>query len=230
MSADRCIGLAGVIVGFFSIAAFYIWPNQKWIGWSALCVAIAFCVMWFILEVVHWANRRKPKAAGVGQIENSAAKAPLPVRQMDSPELQIQFDYSYQQATLFVTNNGTVAEVWASLRIDGPVNGKKQGMFARWVNTDAEKVKIAKGETRNLVLAFRRLSNSNAYMSQWETYCAGDAVHSVMPALYTNAIGNESATPDIHLYVKAFSDPDCIELPRERHIVLHANRAEELSN
>ncbi len=214
-------------MGFFSIAAFYIWPNQKWIGWSALGLAIAFCIVWLVLEVIHWANRRKSKTTGV----RPAQPTPELVRPKgDGPELQAQFDYSYQQATLFVTNNGTVAEVWASLRIDGPVQGKKQGMFARWVNTDAEKVKIAKGETRNLVLAVRRLSNANAYMSQWETYCAGDSLHSVMPAIYTNLIGNESATPDLHLYVKVFSDPDCIELPRERHIVLHPNRAEELSN
>lgn len=87
MSTDRRIGLAGVIVGFFSIAAFYIWPNQKWIGWSSLAVAIAFCVMWFVLEVMHWANRRKPETAGVRQIEiqndqstlRSAANAPPPV-------------------------------------------------------------------------------------------------------------------------------------------------------
>jgi hypothetical protein len=35
------LGLWGLIVAFFAIAAFYIWPDRRWIGWMCLVVALS---------------------------------------------------------------------------------------------------------------------------------------------------------------------------------------------
>jgi hypothetical protein len=51
MSWGSRLGLAGLIVALLGIAAFYLWPEKKWIGW--LCVALAFIlgVVWLWLEM-----------------------------------------------------------------------------------------------------------------------------------------------------------------------------------
>ena len=48
--ADR-IGLAGVILGLFGIASFYLWPDKKWIGWVSLGCAAALVILWIALEI-----------------------------------------------------------------------------------------------------------------------------------------------------------------------------------
>jgi hypothetical protein len=47
--ADR-LGWATLIVGFFAIAAVYIWPTLKWIGYLAFAVAVLLFVVWGVLE------------------------------------------------------------------------------------------------------------------------------------------------------------------------------------
>jgi len=203
MSIDRRIGLLGLIVASVSVAAFYLWPDKKWIGWTSLGIAISLVVAWIVMEVVHLLRRQKSES-----------------------DIAYEFHYDGRQAILSVTNHGKIADVWASLKIDGLVQGASMGMFARWVNTDEKTIKLAKSEMGTLILATRRLSSENAYLSQWETYRSGDPLHAVMPAVYTNVIGNESATPDIHLYINLFSDPDGETLPKECHVVLRSGTAE----
>jgi hypothetical protein len=41
----------GFIVAFFAIAAFYVWPDKKWIGWSCLLIAAGLVIWWAALEV-----------------------------------------------------------------------------------------------------------------------------------------------------------------------------------
>jgi hypothetical protein len=50
MSFDRRIGLAGLIMAVFAIAAPYLWPNNKWIGWLFFLGMIALGITWFCLE------------------------------------------------------------------------------------------------------------------------------------------------------------------------------------
>jgi hypothetical protein len=51
MSVDGRVGLAGLIVALLGIAAFYLWPDKKWIGWLALSGAAAFILVWAWLEL-----------------------------------------------------------------------------------------------------------------------------------------------------------------------------------
>jgi hypothetical protein len=50
VSTDRRIGLTGVIVAFFGIAAFYLWPDKKWIGWTSLVIAGCLVLAWIVAE------------------------------------------------------------------------------------------------------------------------------------------------------------------------------------
>jgi hypothetical protein len=45
------LGILGAILGLFSIAAFYLWPDKKWIGWLCLALAIALVLVWVIAEL-----------------------------------------------------------------------------------------------------------------------------------------------------------------------------------
>jgi hypothetical protein len=47
--ADR-MGLVGIILGLFAIAAPYLWPDKKWIGWLSLSLAVILIAMWGWLE------------------------------------------------------------------------------------------------------------------------------------------------------------------------------------
>lgn len=50
MSFDRRLGLAGLIVGLLGIAAFYLWPSEKWIGVTCFLVAAGLGIVWLWLE------------------------------------------------------------------------------------------------------------------------------------------------------------------------------------
>jgi hypothetical protein len=145
------------------------------------------------------------------------------------PNLNCRFDYGGQEAALSITNGGAIAEVWASLRIKGPVSGRTSDIFSRWAHPNAGKISIAKGETYRLLLA--SLKTGSGYMATWEIPYAWHTGWASTCSLYTSLIGNKDAqAADIHLYVGLFSNPDCVQLTGERHVVLHASSAEELGN
>lgn len=50
MSFGDRLGLAGLIVGLLAIAAFYLWPDKKWIGWLCLIAAVILSLAWVELE------------------------------------------------------------------------------------------------------------------------------------------------------------------------------------
>jgi hypothetical protein len=50
MELGNRLGLAGIILGFFAIAAPYLWPEKKWIGWLSLSLACVLLGMWGWLE------------------------------------------------------------------------------------------------------------------------------------------------------------------------------------
>lgn len=45
------LGLAGVVLALFSIAAFYLWPEKRWIGWICLILAAALLLVWGVIEI-----------------------------------------------------------------------------------------------------------------------------------------------------------------------------------
>lgn len=65
--ADR-LGLVGVILALFAIAAPYLWPDKKWIGWICISSAIALVVLWVWLEIgdrAFSAHRQHPVKTGI---------------------------------------------------------------------------------------------------------------------------------------------------------------------
>lgn len=67
MSFDQRVGIAGLIVGLFAIAAAILWPDRKWIGWLALAACIALLVWWGWLEFAQKilaTQRHNPIAVG----------------------------------------------------------------------------------------------------------------------------------------------------------------------
>lgn len=50
MSLGDRLGLVGVILGLIAIAAPYLWPDKKWIGWISLSLAAVLIAMWSWLE------------------------------------------------------------------------------------------------------------------------------------------------------------------------------------
>lgn len=50
MSFGDRFGIAGVILALFALAASYLWPGKRWIGWISLCFAIVLLFGWGWLE------------------------------------------------------------------------------------------------------------------------------------------------------------------------------------
>jgi hypothetical protein len=51
MSIDARLGLIGLIVTFFSITAFYFWPDKKWIGGLTLAAGAILIMGWIVFEL-----------------------------------------------------------------------------------------------------------------------------------------------------------------------------------
>jgi hypothetical protein len=50
MSFGDQLGIVSLIVGLFGIAAFYLWPTKKWIGWMSLIGAVVIALLWGFFE------------------------------------------------------------------------------------------------------------------------------------------------------------------------------------
>ena len=48
------LGLGGLVVGLFALAAFYVWPNERRIGLISLGVAGVLVACWVIAELRQW--------------------------------------------------------------------------------------------------------------------------------------------------------------------------------
>jgi len=59
MSSEKRWGLAGVIMTLVTVAATYLWPNQKWIGLISLCSASGVLLIWVILEINKYVRNKK---------------------------------------------------------------------------------------------------------------------------------------------------------------------------
>ncbi len=51
MSLGDRLGIVGVVVALFAIAAPYLWPDRKWIGWLSLILAGVLLLGWAVLEI-----------------------------------------------------------------------------------------------------------------------------------------------------------------------------------
>jgi len=45
------LGVVGAILALLGIAAPYLWPDKKWIGWLCLAVAYLFLMVWVNVEL-----------------------------------------------------------------------------------------------------------------------------------------------------------------------------------
>jgi hypothetical protein len=168
------------------------------------------------------------------QIKQAALKLPSEHSEVippSKPTIEYVAVADHTEASLTVTNIGTIADVWASLRIDGFVSGKRNDIFGRWAHTNSSKTRIARGQSCKLLLAMRK-SDPNFVTVKWSIpYSEENSTGGTSESFYASMIGNKDAqADDIHLYVCLFSDPDCQQEVKQCHIVLHALRAEELSS
>lgn len=51
MSTNNRLGAFGLIATLFSVSAFYLWPDQKWIGLTCLALAVLVGMVWLFLEL-----------------------------------------------------------------------------------------------------------------------------------------------------------------------------------
>jgi hypothetical protein len=51
MSFGDRVGLAGIVLALIALAASYLWPDKKWIGWISLFSAVALLIVWGWLEI-----------------------------------------------------------------------------------------------------------------------------------------------------------------------------------
>jgi hypothetical protein len=64
MSRDTRIGLASLTLGLFTIAAFYLWPDKKWIGFVSLVCFLSLLLFWAALEIYGLWNKRPSESTG----------------------------------------------------------------------------------------------------------------------------------------------------------------------
>jgi hypothetical protein len=116
MSRDTRIGLAGLLVACFAIAAFYLWPDKKWIGSWALVCASALIVLWAMLEI----------RVIVGKKSGS-------IREKEIEAIVADSDYKKERRTVKNANASTTLELSVQRSIGGmPLPGvaASHGQFA----------------------------------------------------------------------------------------------------
>jgi hypothetical protein len=220
----------GVLVtGGFAIGVLGIWQGtghqvRPWVYWI---VAIIGLFLAFFKAWNDQVNEKEQALTKVNEIrkEFEASEARLQEVLNAKPKISCQFEYGGQEAILSVTNTGTIAQVWASLRVRGMVRSGA-GPFARWTHSSSFKTKIAKGETYHLALAGLRIQNGS--ISTWVVFFATETDVGMREALQSSLVQarDDGQADDIDLYIKLFSDPECLDLPKEWHVILHSNEAE----
>jgi hypothetical protein len=232
---------ADVIVAHYASSSFKAKWNAEWLapkwGWRTTLIGFGILTVGLVFEksfcMVREARLNAEQRLVVAKQEYAAKeqaldkqiedlKSSLDVFLASKPNITSEFAYADQQAFLAVTNNGPSAKVWASLSVKGL--GRGVGPFARWSHSSSYKVRIGKGETCNLLLASLKIEGS---MSQWVVGHATESGVGIAEAMYSSLVWNKDGqAPDVDMYVTIFSDPDCIELPKDWHIVLHSHVAE----
>jgi hypothetical protein len=208
-------------------------PHWHWWVWVVVSLSVLLLVLLeSAYRVVHGIETETEKEHGalLGEIKKeqeskSSAETRLQELLNAKPSINCQFDYSGQQAVLAVTNSGPIADVWASLRVRGMLRSGV-GHFARWSHSRSYKIKIAKGETHHLLLA--ALNIQNGEISTWVVHFATESDVGMTEASQSSLFRrrDDGQADDIDLYIKLFSDPECVELRKEWHVVLHSNAAE----
>jgi len=229
-TGEQVIG-ALLAIGIFLFQLWYgliktgdVRPNFWAIAWPY--VALVVCLLFWHLIRAPWKLHQQNIQAHE-TTKGLKLKAEMQLRELlyTKPKIEYQFSYEGQQAAMSVKNNGAIAEVWASLRIQGMVRSGA-GPFARWAHSSSFKTKIAKGETHDLLLAGLRIQNGS--ISTWVVFFATEANVGMTEALQSSLVQtrDDGQADDIDLYIKLFSDPACVELPKEWHVILHSHAAE----
>jgi hypothetical protein len=82
------LGFGAIVVGLFSIAAFYLWPDKKWIGWAALICCLLILLAWIIFEITRSPSEltKEGTSTSVGNVNSGiAAKGSSQVTSIISP-------------------------------------------------------------------------------------------------------------------------------------------------
>ncbi len=141
------------------------------------------------------------------------------------PKAVVHVQCSGRQASVLVTNEGSLAEFYGVFSIEGMVGANRQtGLFCRWEHTDSPKAKIARGQTCRIILADLIWSHPIA-TAQWNIRTTTD---NGAPA-NIEAIYSSSATtvpicraPDILLTGAIIAEPDLVNGIQPFRVVLKA--------
>jgi hypothetical protein len=207
---------SGVFIGALAIwqgTGHAVKPVVYWI------VAVAGLLIAVFKAWQEQLGEKEKALAEIGRLQNELAQ---------KPNIEGQFDYNKREATLAVTNTGTIADVWAAIRVDGAVTGRRVDIFAKWGHSNTVKARIAKGETCRLLLA---ILDGDTRIANWKIPYVLDTGVGITQAYYSSLLsGTEAQADDLHLHVNLFTDPDRERLTNEFHIVLHARSAEQVGD
>jgi hypothetical protein len=142
------LGIVGVVLALFSIAALYLWPDKKWIGWVCLLAAALLLLVWGVEEAKQFMSGGKSLVfsiavgcllgGGIGAIvwkslpSKIAPTAPRPV-QGSTEQLTLHYLYKHDfDDTLRLTHpfslkeaaTGKVVNFDAQLYEDFPARSK----------------------------------------------------------------------------------------------------------
>jgi|ERR1035438_1386241 hypothetical protein len=92
------LGWAGLIMALFGIAATYIWPDKKWIGWVCLVLTATLVLWWGTAEIRQY--------FGGGQ-KSETAQVPQPASE-PKPEITADFVQGTSPGLLLMNRSATV--------------------------------------------------------------------------------------------------------------------------
>jgi hypothetical protein len=136
------LGLAGLVVAFFAIAAFYIWPDKKFIGWGSLAVAAILLLVWGALEM----QQRRRKRDGTGEVPKEPFRE-FPSWLADPHRPRLVFDFTMKEGF-------TIRHVGGDAAIDIRI-GQIQSVRHQLLSVVFEKISVLDSTDNFRVLPFR---------------------------------------------------------------------------
>ena len=157
--------------------------------------------------------------------------AHLETQRSARPSLRVTFEFNAttREALLHVTNDGTDANVWAQMSVEGALSHRVDGeVHALWRNERSPVVLLPHGQTRTLRLA--QLDLSVFPYAQWEIYAANADGVTALRAMHTSMIGGNPDThaPPLFVQVALASSPESAAQPPHSTIALQPFEAVRL--
>lgn len=139
-------------------------------------VLVAAALRWSVRFV--WTAPLEMYRAQAGQL--AELRADCDRRLSERPNLTVRLVGTEHEVRVEVTNEGAVADVWSSVTFpEGRLGRLSPSMFAKWENSDDRVIRLARGETRRLVVGI--LGKYHAIpegRSRWSFYAhVGEQCH-----------------------------------------------------